>query len=188
MSEASGMWRAPIVVVITVAVLAAAAFYLPDQPGERTPAPLAGSGWEDPGRPAPPEGLISAQFTLADARYSLLVPGAAETQRPTAERPYFTMVPLPHGRMVRFFRLAAGGEDDRYDRSMKLGNGAVLRYRIAEDVGGGSGGQEAELTGQLQIEGRTLAVTCHDQGEWSRHPDWCLAYLHHLRLEGAQAR
>jgi hypothetical protein len=70
-----------------------------------------------------------------------------------------------------------------YARTERLSNGAVLRYNVDYDVGGGSGGTEGVIEGTLEIGTQVLAVTCHDQREISApRPEWCLQYLRYLTL------
>jgi hypothetical protein len=67
---------------------------------------------------------------------------------------------------------------------MTLSNGIRIRYAVDADIGGGSGGTEAELRGELQLGAETLVLTCRDQGE-RPDPEWCIAYLGHLKSAGA---
>ena len=64
----------------------------------------------------------------------------------------------------------------------ELASGARLSYRLEDDTGGGSGGPIAELNGVLEIGAVELVVTCTDQSEWSRDPEWCLPTLDQLQL------
>ena len=70
-----------------------------------------------------------------------------------------------------------------YGRRQKLANGALLRYSIESDLGGGSGGSEAELAGRLNLSGRVLAIVCRHQSEWNPDPSWCINYLGYLKVE-----
>lgn len=63
-----------------------------------------------------------------------------------------------------------------------LVSGGRFSYRLEDDTGGGSGGPIAELNGILEIGSVELAVTCTDQSEWSRDPEWCLPVLNRLQL------
>jgi hypothetical protein len=63
-----------------------------------------------------------------------------------------------------------------------LTDGARVRYSINYDLGGGSGGTEGELKGELEFAGKVFMLTCHDQGEGSNEPDWCLSYLRYLEV------
>ncbi len=63
-----------------------------------------------------------------------------------------------------------------------LASGGRFSYRLEDDTGGGSGGPIAELNGVLEIGAVELAVTCTDQSEWSRDPEWCLPVLNRLQL------
>jgi hypothetical protein len=64
----------------------------------------------------------------------------------------------------------------------ELASGGRLSYRLEDDTGGGSGGPIAELNGVLEIGAVELAVTCTDQSEWSRDPEWCLPYVARIEL------
>ena len=74
----------------------------------------------------------------------------------------------------------AVGNDTGYSHQLQMASDSVLQFQIKDNTGGGSGGPIAELTGIMQIGTRRLAVTCTDQDEWSREPDWCLPYLNFL--------
>jgi hypothetical protein len=63
-----------------------------------------------------------------------------------------------------------------------LASGGRFSYRLEDDTGGGSDGPIAELNGVLEIGSAELAVTCTDQSEWSRDPEWCLPVLNRLQL------
>ena len=74
----------------------------------------------------------------------------------------------------------AVGKDAGDSHHLQMASGSLLEYQIKDDTGGGSGGPIAELTGIMQIGTHRLAVTCTDQDEWGREPDWCLPYLNFL--------
>lgn len=63
-----------------------------------------------------------------------------------------------------------------------LASAGRLAYRVDDDSGGGSGGPIAELNGVLEFGEVELAVTCTDQSEWSRDPEWCLKFLDRIQL------
>ena len=88
----------------------------------------------------------------------------------------------------RLLELAAAQSEIgvRCDRTLSLASGSVLRYSVTDNVGGGSGGPIAELSGRPEIGGRVLAVTCTDQDELSRMPDRCVPYLHHRKIADPQ--
>lgn len=86
----------------------------------------------------------------------------------------------PSTRLVRFFvvRPREGTALSPSKRYEVLANRARVAYVINEEIGGGSGGPEAELVGELNLaDGTMLVVRCHDQSELSLRPDWCLPYL-----------
>ena len=68
------------------------------------------------------------------------------------------------------------------DTLVVLSNGAVFRYYMDFDIGGGSGGPAANLIGRLDLGTHTLSVVCHDQAERGPQPHWCAPYLHHLKV------
>ena len=70
-----------------------------------------------------------------------------------------------------------------YARQATLSNGARVRYIIDYDIGGGSGGTEGELKGQLDLGAKVFALSCRDQGEWRTMPDWCVQYLRYLKVQ-----
>ncbi len=67
----------------------------------------------------------------------------------------------------------------------QLPRGAWLSSRLEDDSGGGSGGPIAELNGTLEIDATELTVTCTDQSEWTRDPEWCLPLLARIGLAKA---
>jgi hypothetical protein len=64
-----------------------------------------------------------------------------------------------------------------------LPGGRWFSYRIEDDIGGGSGGPIAQLSGILELGSIEITVTCTDQHEWSRDPEWCLPYVSHVELD-----
>jgi len=81
----------------------------------------------------------------------------------------------------------AVGDDAGYSHQLQMTSGSVLKFQIRDDTGGGSGGPIAELTGIMKIGTHHLAVTCTDQDEWRREPDWCLPYLNFLVVAKSDA-
>jgi hypothetical protein len=81
----------------------------------------------------------------------------------------------------------AVGNDTGYRHQLQMTSGSVLEFKIKDNAGGGSGGPIAELTGIMQIGAQRLAVTCTDQDEWRREPDWCLPYLNFLVVAKSDA-
>jgi Type six secretion immunity 3 domain len=127
------------------------------------------------------------QFALGSVRYQILLPKRSRLER----RNEPGCIKLWHPRSQRtmtFLQLcAAPGTDARaYTRQTTLPNGARVRYSIDHDIGGGSGGTEGELKGQLDLGGKVIALTCRDQGEWGNDPGWCLQYLRYLEVKQAR--
>ena len=137
--------------------------------------------------PADPAGLQRAAFTLEGARYRILLPQRATVVPPSGQVDRVTIRDASKSQRLERLLILGGprsGAQSGDTRMVKLASGGVLRYRINDNVGGGSGGPIAELSGELQIGARTLAVTCTDQDELFREPDWCVPYLHHLEIDG----
>lgn len=127
---------------------------------------------------ADPPDLRRWDFTLDSVRYQMLLP-----QRATAMRRGNGFSVSLSQRLMRQLHLrpASRVSHGRYARVEKLSSGAVLRYNVDYDVGGGSGGTEAVLEGVLEIGTHVLAVTCLDQDELATpRPEWCLEFLRHL--------
>ncbi len=64
-----------------------------------------------------------------------------------------------------------------------LPGGGWFTYRLEDDIGGGSGGPIAKLSGILELGSVEITVTCTDQDEWSRDPEWCLPYVSRIALD-----
>jgi len=129
---------------------------------------------------AHPSELRRWDLTLENVRYHILLPQHA-TVAARADRFSASL----SGRLMRQLHLgpAPRGVGAAYARTERLSNGAVLRYNVDHDVGGGSGGTEGVVEGRLEIGAQVLAVTCHDQREIpAPRPEWCLQYLRYLTL------
>jgi hypothetical protein len=126
-------------------------------------------------------------IVLAGVRYELLIPKGANVRLPDGKTDFVEVWHPNTTRRIRMFRLgpSAVGSEETYARSETLMNGAVLRYNIDDNIGGGSSGTEGELKGRLEIGTKVLAVTCHDQDEFRAPNPYriCVPYLHHLRVE-----
>ena len=128
-----------------------------------------------------------SDFELAGVRYEIALPQGMRLEKsamPT-ERVYVDFG--PDRRALRYFAFSPVRERGRetYAESETLRNGALLRYNVDNELGGGSGGMEGELNGQITIGTHTLAVTCHDQSEFPGPDPYrlCVPYLHHLKVE-----
>jgi hypothetical protein len=129
-------------------------------------------------------GLQRADFTLDGVGYRILLPPRARVGPPGASG-ISIRDETKSQRLERMLILDVGphGQATASRRTITFRSGATLSYSVDDNVGGGSGGPVAELTGEITVGGRRLAVTCTDQNEHRREPDWCVAYLHHLEIE-----
>lgn len=90
----------------------------------------------------------------------------------------------PRARSPRLVELSPQGADSvpkGASSQRALRGGGSLRYGVSE-MGGGSGGPEVELVGELTWGARSYLVICRAQGEPTPAADWCLPYLDALRL------
>jgi hypothetical protein len=134
-------------------------------------------------QPKAGEALERIEFALGDARYHMAMPKGSRLLK--VHQPGCVDIRHPHSvRLMKLIELcaAAGSPAGPYRRQVTLGNGARVRYEMNHDVGGGMAGTEGELKGQLEFEGRVLALMCRDQSEEKTEPDWCLRYLHSLAI------
>jgi len=130
--------------------------------------------------------LQRVDFMLANVRFQILVPEGARVMLPNEQIQFIEIGSPRLTRSVRLFRIGPLAESrEKYAWRVKLISGAVFEYNTDRAIGGGSGGPEAQLNGWLQIGTRALMVTCHDQREGfdSPDPEWCVPYLHHLRIQ-----
>ena len=135
-------------------------------------------------RAQPPSDLESIEFVLEDVRYQILVP---RRSRPAAKNaPGCVMIWHPRAvRVMTFLELcsATGPTPATFAKRATLTDGIRVRYNIDHDLGGGSGGTEGELKGELDLGGKVFLLTCRDQDEWRNNPEWCLHYLHSLQVK-----
>jgi Sulfatase-modifying factor enzyme 1 len=61
----------------------------------------------------------------------------------------------------------------------------IFRYRVFE-VGRGTNGLKSQLRGRVEIGDRAVGVDCDDQGEVHPVPEFCIAYLHDLKVADLQ--
>jgi len=126
-------------------------------------------------------------FELAGARYEIALPQDARLVKSVTPTEQVYVDFGPARRQLRYFALSPvrEGGHETFARSEKLRNGALLRYDVNNELGGGSGGMEGELKGQITIGTQTLAVTCHDQDKFPGPDPYrlCVPYLHHLKVE-----
>jgi hypothetical protein len=130
-----------------------------------------------PSRPTP-----STTITIPALRCALDVPVGTEV-RLTDDGATFTTRPL--ARYSRPFSVRADPPADPGAQRRSLASDVSVTYTVQTDSGG-SGGDEAVLSGALQVGARTFAVSCHDQGEWpGPDPTWCFAWLATIRADPA---
>jgi hypothetical protein len=122
--------------------------------------------------------VVSIAFRLDDEYFVILLPSTATTSNLVGQVAF----DLTKGRRLqRSLHLATSvGNETGYSHRLQMNSGSILEFQIKDNTGGGSGGPIAELTGIMQIGTHRLAVTCTDQDEWRREPDWCLPYLNFL--------
>jgi hypothetical protein len=134
--------------------------------------------------PADPTNLKTFDFMLGDVQYRILLPKHATLMRASGSDRFHVSLST---RMLRQMELLPASSEGgkTYPRTQTLSNGAVLKFDVRDPEGSmGSGGPEQMLEGHLQIGGHSLAVRCHDQGEWPSLPEatWCIAFLHRLAI------
>ena len=158
----------------------------------------AASACTDPSRPAGEEGLVPLTVSVGELRVSVLVPpgttvadslwGNAVANDPRQDERSASLFFPSSPRVAKGIFLStasdplAEGVSPSSPGRLPLLKGAVLDYALYPDVGGGSGGIEGRLRGTLRLAGRTIQVSCHDQGEGGVDPAWCVPYLHHLSI------
>jgi hypothetical protein len=131
-----------------------------------------------------PSGLDHVEFMIEDTRYQILVPKGsrlAETKAPGC-------VTIWHPRAVRtmtFLELcsASGSASATFAKRATLTDGVGASYNIDRDLGGGSGGTEGEIKGELDLYGKVFRLTCRDQDEAETNPEWCLRYLRYMKVK-----
>lgn len=132
-------------------------------------------------QPARAASLERFAFVLGGGRHAIMMPKHARLGRNAPPNCVRLWHPRAN-RLMIFLELCAGSRTapGKFTREKEFTNGAQLRYAIDESVGGGSGGTEAELVGELNLNGELFSVICRDQNEWGADPTWCLSYLPYL--------
>jgi hypothetical protein len=151
--------------------------------GAATAWPLAvhAQQTEPPAHPAAT--LARMTFKLGETSFAIFLPTDAVVRTSAGEQKI--TIDLTKGRRLeRFLILAIIPHEPGmiYDRTAVTATGGRLVFQVKDNTGGGSGGPVAELTGRMDIGSIALSVTCTDQDEWSRKPDWCLPYLNRLEI------
>ncbi len=137
-------------------------------------------------QPAASEGLTRHTFALAGNDFEALMPPEYTLTVDDDAQVSFT---LPGQRADRAMILSAAAPAMRFaegDLSVRLAGGYRLRYVVAPDLGAGSGGTVARMVGQMQVGSMLLTVECRDQDELEPAPQWCIPYLHHLKVVKVQ--
>jgi formylglycine-generating enzyme required for sulfatase activity len=57
---------------------------------------------------------------------------------------------------------------------------------VEDNTGGGTFGRISTLEGRVDIGTRAVSVSCSDQDKQRPAPEWCIAYLHYLKLAELQ--
>ena len=122
--------------------------------------------------------LVRKEFVLDGMTLAVSVP-EANAERISVRAGRITIDFAKNMRLQRALFLSRGSlpAGGPLGPKRELPSGGRLSYRLEDDTGGGSGGPIAELNGILEIGPVELAVTCTDQSEWSRDPEWCLPYV-----------
>ncbi len=145
---------------------------------------LAAGGWHQL-RPLDPAAVQCARFDIAGFGYAMQVPKDSGVER-SANGDTVTIVPKPGSRLVHVLWLSRHTAPtlEPPEVTTTFGSGTRIEYSVDKDIGGGSGGTEAELYGELFFEGQSaLLVGCRDQKEGTPDPEWCVAYLETLHRQ-----
>ena len=133
--------------------------------------------------PRPSSDLMGIEFALEDVSYQVLVPKRSWLSN--TNNPGCVKIWHPHAvRTMTFLELcsASGAIPGPFERRATLTDGVRVRYNVNHDIGGGSGGTEGELNGELDLNGKVFVLTCRDQDERRNDPEWCLHYLRYLEV------
>ena len=152
-------------------------------------------GAQVPG-PLDPTGLKPRLLNIGGVRYELLLPPNADLLLPDRWSPG-TFIILDHAKPKDYthsFSLSPEPTDPRWvwppakdlDRAITLATGSTFRYRVIERSGGGTFGPTSRLEGRVEIGDRAVGVMCSDQDEVHPVPEFCIAYLHHLKVVDLQ--
>lgn len=137
--------------------------------------------------PADPSGLIVQKFGIGDDNFEILLPQEYTPQRTTESKVMFI---IPDKRNVHYLSISKDSPIStqkktplqKWKYSVPIREGSDFQFSLKQNIGGGSGGTEGELTGIVRLDQTVLDIECHDQSEWQPEPEWCVPYIHHLRF------
>lgn len=147
---------------------------------------LGGCTAEEVALPAPPSSECRS-FEIAGTSYRMLLPEGSAIE-PDAARGSVLIRPKPKGRLMRFLSIAplAGATVPPPTDSTILAHDLEFSYSLDENIGGGSGGPEAELVGEMLLDARTpIMIVCRDQQEGGANAKWCFEPLETLAPEAS---
>jgi formylglycine-generating enzyme required for sulfatase activity len=144
--------------------------------------------------PIDPTGLKPRLLNIGGVRYELPLPPNADLLLPDRWSPgTFVILDLAKPKDTHSFSLRAEPTDPSWqwpptkdlDRAVTFATGNTFRYRMIDRSGGGSGPMP-ELEGRVEIGDRAVGVSCYDKDKVRPVPEFCIAYLHHLKLADLQ--
>lgn len=127
------------------------------------------------------------RLQISGNNYRMLLPMGSAIEADAA-RGSVLIRPEPHGRLMRFLSIAplAGATLPPPTDSTILAHGQTFSYSLDENIGGGSGGPEAELVGEMLLDAKTpLMIVCRDQQEGGANAEWCFEPLETLAPEAS---
>jgi formylglycine-generating enzyme required for sulfatase activity len=132
--------------------------------------------------PVDPTGLKPGWLNIDGVRYELLLPPNVDVRVQDRWSPDSFII-LDHAKPRDYTRLGPFPPDAKeLDRAITLATGRTFRYR----VGRGGGISSLLLEGRVEIGGRAVGVSCAHFDNKVRVPDFCIAYLQHLKVADLQ--
>jgi hypothetical protein len=126
--------------------------------------------------------LVRKDFSLGTVPLAIMLPPATVARIIDADTIDFNTTPERRTERRLILKRRPRPQDTAYTHASSLTNGGVVAYNVSVEKAVGSGGQEAQLSGFLEMPGLTVLVTCRDQSKDSPRPDWCLPLLDHLSI------
>lgn len=128
--------------------------------------------------------LVRKKFVLDGVALAVSLP-AANAAKASIHGRRITIDFAKNMRLERVMTLAIDGlpAEGPVGPKRVLPSGGWFSYRLEDDIGGGSGGPIAKLSGILELGSIEITVTCTDQDEWSRDPEWCLPHVSRVELD-----